>query len=54
MKIIDIKSNDNSIILTIEETMQYEFIDGKRVGCCPGVDYIEISKDNLRKIIDSL
>jgi len=54
MKVIDIISNENSIILTVEKTMQYEFVDGKVVGICPNVDYVEISKENLRKIIDSI
>lgn len=54
MKFADVKINDNSITLTIEEDMQYEIIDGKRVGICPSVKYVEISKENLRKIIDSI
>ena len=54
MKVTEVKINDNSITLTIEETMKYELIDGKRVGICPSIDYVEISKENLRKIIDSL
>ena len=52
MKVTDVKINDEFIILTIEESMQYELIDGKRVGICPRVDYVEISKENLRKIIE--
>ena len=51
MKIVEVKINDNSINLTIEETMQYELINGEKVGICPRVDYVEISKENLRKII---
>ncbi len=54
MKVTDVKINDNSITLTIEEPMQYEMIDGEKVGICPRVDYVEISKENLRKIIDSI
>ena len=54
MKVTDVKINDESIILTIEEPMQYEIIDGIKIGICPRVDYVEISKENLRKIIDSL
>ena len=52
MKVVDVKINEESIILTIEEAMQYELIDGKRVGICPSVKYVEISKENLRKIIE--
>ena len=52
MKVTDVKINDNSIALTIEEAMQYEIIDGVKVGICPRVDYVEISKENLRKIIE--
>ena len=54
MKVVDVKINDNSITLTIEETMQYELIDGVKVGICPRVDYVEISKENLRKIIEGV
>ena len=54
MKVTEIKINDNSITLTIEEPMQYEIIDGVKFGVCPRVDYVEISKENLRKIIDSI
>ena len=52
MKVIGVKVNEESITLTIEETMQYEIIDGVKVGICPRVDYVEISKENLRKIIE--
>ena len=52
MKVTDVKINDESIILTIEEPMQYEIIDGIKIGICPRVDYVEISKENLRKIIE--
>ena len=54
MKVTEVKINDNSITLTIEEPMQYEIIDGVKVGICPSVNYVEISKENLRKMIDSL
>jgi hypothetical protein len=54
MKVIDIISNENSIILTVEKTIQYEFVDGKIVGICPSLDYVEISKENLRKMIDNI
>ena len=54
MKVIGVKVNEESIILTIEEPMQYEIIDGVKFGVCPRVDYVEISKENLRKIIDSI
>ena len=52
MKVTEVKINDNSITLTIEEDMKYELIDGKRVGICPSIDYVEISKENLRKIME--
>ena len=54
MKVVDVKINEESISLTIEESMQYELIDGKRVGICPSIDYVEISKENLRKIIEGV
>ena len=52
MKVVDVKINEESIILTIEEPMQYEIIDGVKFGVCPSVKYVEISKENLRKIIE--
>ena len=52
MKVIEVKVNEESIILTIEEPIQYELINGEKVGICPRVDYVEISKENLRKIIE--
>ena len=54
MKVVDVKVNGQYIILTIEEPIQYELINGEKVGICPRVDYVEISKENLRKIIDSI
>ena len=52
MKVIEVKVNEESIILTIEEPMQYELTDGVKIAVCPSVNYVEISKENLRKIIE--
>ena len=52
MKVTEVKSNEDFIILIIEEPIKYEYMGNVEIGTISKKYEIEISKENLKKIIE--